>query len=132
MRSLRVLALLALVGSLAGCGSSDGNGGAAVPGTLTLTLTTPHANDGAILFTVNGVVDSVSGKPMVQSGSYLIHPTFTKIVIAGDITSGPVATLYVPDVKTAASYKVTVNQAAVRTTFAQQTIGGYSIAVTTP
>jgi hypothetical protein len=130
MRSLRVLALLALVVLLGSCGSSDGNGGHA--GTFTLTLNTPHTDDGAILFKVNGVVDSVTGGPMVQDGSYLINPTFTRVVAAGNLVDGVVAKIWVPDVTIIGSYSITVEQAAKRTTFAQQTLTGYSISITTP
>lgn len=130
MRSLRVLALLALVILLGSCGSSDGNGGHA--GTFTLTLSTPHVDDGAILFRVNGVVDSVSGGAMVQNGSYLIGTTTTQIVAAGNLTDGVVAKIWVPDVTVMGSYSITIEQAAKRTTFGQQTLSGYSIAITTP
>jgi hypothetical protein len=133
MRSIRILALGALALTLAGCGSSDGGGAHPVPGFLNLTLNTPNSNDGALLFKVQGgTIDSAVAGLMVQSGSYVINPTFTRIVVAGDLTDGLVAKVHVPDVGNAADYTVTIEQAAARTTFAQQPLSGYSVTVTAP
>lgn len=133
MRSIRILALTALVALSASCGSSGGNGGGPVPGFLTLTLSTPNSNDGALLFKVTGgTIDSVVAPAggMVQNGSYVINPSFTRVVVAGNIVDGVVALVHVPDVGLAASYSTTIEQAAARTTFAQQSLSGYSIAIT--
>ncbi|HEX7917867.1 MAG TPA: hypothetical protein VF454_00615 [Gemmatimonadales bacterium] len=131
MRTLRILALLAAVGLASSCG---GDGGPhAQPGVLTLTLNTPNVDDGALLFrVVGGPVDSVAGGVMVQDGSYTVQPSYTRIVVAGDITDGVVAGVYIPDVHDASSYSVVMEQVAVRNTFAQRSIGGYSIAVSAP
>lgn len=131
MRALRILALLAGVAVVTSCG---GDGGPhATPGLLTLTLNTPNADDGALLFrVVGGQVDSVAGGAMVQDGSYTIQPTFTRIVVAGNIVDGVVAGIYVPDVNDASSYSVVMEQVAVRVTNAQRSISGYTIAVTAP
>ena len=132
MRSLRIFGLLAAVVATTSCGGGDG-GTDPVPGVLTLTLNTPNADDGALLFkVVGGPVDSVAGGAMVQDGSYTIQSSFTRIVVAGNITDGVVAGVYVPDVNDAASYSVVMEQVAVRNTFAQRSISGYSIAVSAP
>jgi len=132
MRSIRILALAALTVALASCGSSDGSHNP-VPGFLTLTLNTPHSNDGALLFKVSGgVIDSVAPFPMVQSGSYVINGGFTRVVVAGNLVDGAVVKVRVPDVQNASDYSVLIEQAAVRTTFAQQNLSGYSVTVTAP
>ena len=132
MRTLRILALLSAVGIVTSCGGSDG-GPTAQPGLLTLTLNTPNADDGALLFkVVGGPVDSVAGGVMVQDGSFTIQPSFTRIVVAGNIIDGVVAGVYVPDIHDAANYSVVMEQVAVRNTFAQRSLTGYSIAVSAP
>lgn len=131
MRASRSILLAVLTGAVLGCGGSDG-GHTATPGFLTLTLSTPNSNDGAILFKVTGgTIDSVaSGSAMVKSGSYTINASYTRVVVAGDIVDGAVARIHVPDVSASANYTVTVEQAANRVSFAQQNLSGYSIAVT--
>ena len=132
MRRFRYLALAALTLLVANCSSSSGNGSGPVPGFLTLTLSTPNANDGAVLLKVQGgAIDSVVGGAMVASGSYVINPTFTRVVAAGTIVDGIIARIHVPDVGLAASYSATVEQASIRTApFTQQNLSGYSIAIT--
>jgi hypothetical protein len=131
MRPLRIFGLLALVGVVAGCGG--GGGSSAEPGLLTLTLNTPNADDGALLFrVVGGEVDSVVAGVMVQDGSYTIQPSFTRVVVAGNIVDGIVVRVAVPDINDAASYSVVMEQVAVRNTFAQRSTSGYSIAVSAP
>jgi hypothetical protein len=132
MRSLRIFGLLALLGTAMGCGGGGG-GKDPEPGLLTLTLNTPNADDGALLFkVVGGEVDSVVGGAMIQDGSYTIQPSFTRIVVAGNIVDGVVARVAVPDINDVASYSVVMEQVAVRNTFAQRPLTGYSIAVSAP
>ncbi|HVX89933.1 MAG TPA: hypothetical protein VG940_13445 [Gemmatimonadales bacterium] len=133
MRSLRIFGLLALIGTAAGCGGGGGGGSTPEPGLLTLTLNTPNADDGALLFkVVGGQVDSVLGSAMIQDGSYTIQPSYTRIVVAGNIVDGVVARVAVPDINDAASYSVVMEQVAVRNSFAQRSLTGYSIAVSAP
>jgi hypothetical protein len=132
MRPTRALISLALVGLAAGCGGSSGPSGP-TPGVLTLTLSTPNTGDGAVLFRVTGgTVDSVAGAPMVADGSYNTVGTTTRIVVAGPITGGVIAHLFVPDVGKVSTYVVTVEQVAVNATFAQRSTAGYSIAASAP
>ncbi len=132
MRPTRALISLALIGLAAGCGGGGGGGGA-TPGVLTLTLNTPNTGDGAVLFRVNGgPVDSVAGAPMVLDGSYNTVGNLTRIVVAGPITDGIIAHLFVPDVGSVANYVVTMEQVAANSNFAQRSTAGYSITVTAP
>ena len=132
MRPTRALSSLALVGIAAGCGGGGGDSGPTA-GALTLTLNTPNAGDGAVLFRVNGgPVDSVAGAPMVADGSYNTNGNQTRIVVAGPITDGIIAHLYVPDVGAVGNYVVTMEQVAANSNFAQRPLSGYSIAVSAP
>ena len=129
MRSLRVLGLVALLGAGVGCGGGGGGGGAE-PGLLNLTLNTPNTDDGAVLFRVTGGdVDSVLNGAMTQSSAFSVTPSFTRVVAAGDLTDGVVAQIAVPDINDVSSYAVIVDQVAVRNSFAQRSLTGYSIAV---
>lgn len=129
MRALRPILFLVLVGAV-GCSGGE-NKPAGTPGFLTLTLSTPNSNDGGILFKITGgKVDSVAASSMVQDGSYVINPSFTRAVVAGNIVDGVIVRIHVPDVAAVANYQVTVEQASNRYSFTQQNIAGYSIAVT--
>jgi hypothetical protein len=131
MRHLRILALVATVGFVANCGGGGGGGGGPEAGFLNLTLNTPNADDGAVLFrVVGGDVDSVLAGAMVQEGSYTVQPTLTRVVVAGNIVDGVVAQVAVPDIDDAANYSVVVEQVSIRNApFTQRALGGYSIAV---
>lgn len=130
MRPTRAFISLALIGLAAGCG---GGGSGPTPGALTLTLNTPNTGDGAVLFRVNGgPVDSVAGAPMVLDGSYNTVANQTRIVVAGPITDGIIAHLFVPDVGSVANYVVTMEQVAANSNFAQRSTAGYSITVSAP
>lgn len=132
MRPLRIVGLLALVGVVAGCGGGGG-GSSAEPGFLTLTLNTPNADDGALLFkVVGGTVDSIVAGAMVQDGSYAAVTGGTRVVVAGNLVDGTVAQIHVPDVNNVADYSVVIEQIAVRNTFAQRATGGYSVMVSAP
>jgi hypothetical protein len=131
MRILRSIALLALVGLVANCGGGGGDGGGPEEGVLILTLNTPNTGDGAILFRVNGgPVDSVQGSAMLEDGSYNTVGNQTRIVIAGPITDGQLAYLFVPDVADATDYVVTVEQVAQNASpYTQRSAATYAIAV---
>ena len=131
MRPTRIVALMIAGALVSSCGGSDGGPGGPTAGVLNLTLNTPTTGDGAILFRVTGgAVDSVAGSPMVADGSYNTVTTTTRIVVAGPITDGIIAHLFVPDVGKASSYVATVEQVAANATFAQRSVVGYTIGVT--
>jgi hypothetical protein len=131
MRYTRFAALLVVGALLSSCGGSSEPSGPTA-GVLSLTLNTPNTSDGAILFRVNGgVVDSIAGNPvMVASGSYnTFTGNLTRVVIAGPITDGAIAYLFVPDVGKVASYTITIEQVVANATYAQRSTAGYSMAV---
>ena len=132
MRPLRIVGLLALIGIVGGCGGGGG-GSNPEPGFLDLTLNTPNADDGALLFkVVGGTVDSITAGAMVQDGSYGTVTGGTRVVVAGNLTDGVVARIHVPDINDVANYSVVIEQIAVRNTFAQRATGGYSVTVSAP
>lgn len=107
-------ALAALV--LAAACSAD-TGSAAQPGTLTLTLASAGSNDGAIVVLVSGgPVLSVDGPAGYQVASNT-DASGTHLMIVGQVASGVLATLGVPDIARASAYVVTVEQVADRSSF---------------
>ena len=126
---------LALVGALllAGCGGGDGGGGTGGPtaGEITLTLTSPGSDDGAILFRVSGRVTGVRAVSpyTVASAPIAGLPDLTRVVVTGPITSGPIVILEVPDIRIKTSYTAQVEQVASRTTFALLSAVAYGIRV---
>ncbi len=100
-----------------------------VAGDLTLTLTSPGNTDGAILVRVTGPIESVSGVGgLLVEGSQLSGGLW-RIVVAGNVTSGPVARIRVPDVSVVDQYLAVVEQVAARGTFALLSTSGYAVEV---
>ena len=99
------------------------------PGFVNITLTTPNSNDGALLLTLSGgAVDSLAA----TAGTIFFASTGTntfKVMVAGTIADGPVVRFWMPDRRNVAQYVATLEQAAVRSTYVQQDIGGYSLSI---
>ncbi len=99
------------------------------PGFVTVTLATPNSNDGALLLTLSGgTMDSVQA----SAGTIFFAPTGTntfRVMVAGTIADGPVVRFWMPDRRNVAQYLATLEQAAVRSTFVQQDISGYSLSI---
>jgi len=132
MNSTRWVFALVAVLSLGTACSNDATGGGTRAGTLTLRLTTPHADDGAVVFEVSGPpIDSA----MAVSASLRL---FTRRaggstivgVVVGVVTNGAVVTLRVPDVGAAAGYTARVLEVADRQNALRASLSGYAIAVT--
>ncbi|MGH7752498.1 MAG: hypothetical protein ACREN5_06755, partial [Gemmatimonadales bacterium] len=89
--------LLMLV-AIGACGGDGTGPEPATPGRLSLRLTTPNSDDGAVLLEVSGgQIDSV-----VAAG-YRLRATgpganSRRVVVTGTLASGPVASIWVPDV----------------------------------
>ncbi|MEZ4413476.1 MAG: hypothetical protein R2910_10875 [Gemmatimonadales bacterium] len=127
---IRGTALLAVLVATAGCGgSSDNTPTGPVAGPLRVVLTSPNTDDGAVMFQVTGVVDSVvapAGLTLFQSAP---GPNVIRAIVTGDLGSGSnLLTLYVADVGKASSITTQLLQVAARGTYAQRT-GAYSLQV---
>jgi hypothetical protein len=120
-RRLRSL-LLAGLSALAAC-SHDTS--APTAGTLNVNLASPNSDDGAVLFTVSGgPIDSVAS-PGHQIYSARLDSSTLRLIVTGDLGSGTIATIYVPDMRLASSYSATVNQAAARESYTQREAASY-------
>ena len=115
----------AFVVAILACHDDDKTVAPTGPGVLDVVLTTPNADDGAVLLTVDGAIDSVQGAPYVIFST--ASGTGARIVVTGDVVGGVIARLYVPDVGTADQYLAHLDEVAQRGTFALQPPTSYQL-----
>lgn len=91
---------------------------APVPGWLNLQFTTPFANDGAVQLTVvGGVIDEIQLQP--QFNGYVgVAAGSARVLVTGQIASGTVARIRVPDINKATGYQALIGQVAERGNYA--------------
>ena len=121
----KVLGVMLAAGAVPACGG-DGSGPAS--GLLTVSLSTANTNDGAVMFTLTGAVDSVEAMPGYQAFTVAIDARTRRVIVIGDMGSGALARLHVRNA-VAAAYQATVTQAAARGTFLQQPTVGYRLTI---
>jgi hypothetical protein len=121
----RGMVALAFVVAILACHDDDKTVAPTGPGVLDVVLTTPNADDGAVLLTVDGAIDSVQGAPYVIFST--ASGTGARIVVTGDVVAGVIARLYVPDVGTADQYLAHLDEVAQRGTFALQPPTSYQL-----
>lgn len=121
---------LAALTLLAACGADTPTASSPTPpspptgGWLTLQLTTPTNNDGAVQFSITGPsIDSVSiigydGFSAASNGA-------TNLVVTGQVANGDVARIHVPDLSVTVLYRADVVAAAARQTYLLQRLDGY-------
>lgn len=123
-RTLLRFVLLGTIGATAACGSSSPTGPdqgqpqPATPGWLTVQMTSPNNDDGAVQLRVTGpAVDSI-----VPDGSFdgfgAVTNGSAEVVVTGAVGSGNVARFRVADVNRSAAYSVEVVAAAQLDTWA--------------
>jgi len=115
-RQATLLLALGVSGTLA-CGDKNGPSGP-VAGDLTVSYSSPSVSDGALLLLIQGgPVASVRAAGSQQVASASAGVNLQRVVVTGDLTSGDILRIAVPDVAAVASYAVQVEAAADRTTF---------------
>ena len=93
-------------------------------GWLTVQLTTPRSDDGAVQLSVTGpAIDSV--KILTYDGFETHTATGTDFVATGNITSGDLARIHVPDLSRTTEYHASVSAAAARDSYELQSLTGY-------
>jgi hypothetical protein len=109
---------------LGGCSSEAPGPGSA---TLSLSLSSPAQDDGAVLLTITGgPVDSI------EAPGYRIYSTSPeantyRVIIAGQLVSGPIARVHIPDERRSADYAAIVEQVAARDSYRQRDPAGYGL-----
>ena len=99
------------------CGGDGGPSAPPEPGPVTVSLTTPRTDDGALVLSLAGP-GLTAGAVSSASPSYVVHARASsgevRVFVMGDITSGPLLRVTVPDPRAAASFQVTILDAADR------------------
>jgi hypothetical protein len=121
-----LIVCITAVGLSIGCsGAPSGSVGA----TLELVLASPAQDDGAVLFTLSGgPVDALEA----ASSNYAIYssrpdPSTLRVIVTGDVGSGPIARIHIPDESRIPQYSASIQQIAARATYTQRAPDGYSL-----
>jgi hypothetical protein len=129
MNTMRWVAMggMALLGAGIACGGDKTTGPTA--GTVTVSLVTPNADDGAVLLTLTG--PSLSNVQSAGS-SYKVYwrvasASEVHAIVVGDLTAGVVLTVDVDDVGKLGQYGGTVDEAASRTDQVRASVSGYGV-----
>ena len=125
-----ISAMVAALLAGAAC-SDDPTGSAPGAGTLMVRLTTPHADDGAMLFEVSGpAIDSaLSTNPSLRLFTQRVDGSRVVGVVMGAVAPGAVVALRVPDVGAAGQYTARVLEVADRQDALRASLTGYALTV---
>jgi hypothetical protein len=124
MTPLRFVGLAMLAAVLATCDGPH-------PGWLEVRLVSPNTDDGGVLFTVSGgPIDSIRS-PFPDFYSQGAGDSW-RVLVAGSPLANVIAEIWVPDIRVAASYGGTVEQAARVATYEQRPLVGYQVAISPP
>lgn len=119
----------ALVALLAACSGQAATAPSVTPttpadGWLTLQLSTPNRNDGAVQFSVSGPgIDSVD--VLGYNGIATVDAGGANLVVTGQVTTGDVARIHVTNLAYTSSYQATVVAAAANASYNLQQLTGY-------
>ena len=131
LASNHLVALVAVAALTTACGGGSSPTGpdqtpppvTATSGWLTVQLTTPNTNDGAVQFTVSGPgVDSVRVLPPYAGFGRVPSSGLGHVVATGSIASGAVARVWVRDVARASQVTASFSSAAARGTYILNTL----------
>jgi hypothetical protein len=96
---------------------------------LNVQFSSPTLDDGAVLFTIaGGPVESVAA---VGHAVYSARPDANtlRIIVAGDLTSGTIARIRIPDRDQAARYSIRVSDVASRATHVERDPAAYGMSL---
>lgn len=127
-----ILAMAAALSVSAAC-ADDPTGGSQGAGTVVLRLTTPYADDGALLFEVSGppVENATASDGSLQL--FTRHTGSSQVVgaVVGAIANGVLVTLQVEGANTATEYTARVLEVADRQNALRASLAGYALSVET-
>lgn len=129
-RSGWIFALVAALSVSAAC-SDDPVAGGPQAGTLSLRLTTPHVDDGALTFTLSGlpINNATAANASLQLFTRRSGDASVVGILVGDLANGAVVTLNVPDVRAAAGYAAQLLEVADRNDALRASLAGYALSV---
>ena len=105
---------LAIVAASVSCGDSTAPAPAA--GNVTVSLVTPHADDGVVRLTLFGpeFTDIQPASSAYRVYAFTASPTEVHVLVVGDLTAGAILTLRVNDPGKIGEYHGSVKEAASR------------------
>ncbi len=103
-----------------------------IAGWLDVRLVSPNIDDLGVSITIGGAqIDSVR-TTFPFFAQVVVNNSQRKVVVGGNIGTGTVAQIYVPDTRHASLYSGALLEIAVRGTFAQRATTGYAVVVAAP
>ena len=130
-RTATRLASLLLLALGASCDGAPTGDTAPRPGELVIALRSPHADDAAVFFTLEG--DGIEQVLAVNVADALFarsaSPGRTNIVVAAEALDGDLARFAVPDVRNAARYRATVVEVADTRNRTRESLDGYALEI---
>ncbi len=110
---------------------TDSTGPASDEGPVTVSLTTPHVSEGALLVAVTGpgLLEARPANSTYRVYWRLASASEMRVLVLGNITGGPVFTVRVPDPRNASAYSGTVLQVAARNNELRASTHDYSLTV---
>jgi len=99
------------------------------PTSLVVGLTTPNADDGALMVTVRGpgMATVVSSSASYLAFSNLAVPNQARVIVVGDLKAGAVFTIAVSGANPLSDYSVSLEQVASRTDALRGSLSGYKV-----
>ena len=135
-RSTKLAALLAVVAPILACGDGSGVTESTANGVrpVTVSLTTPASDDGAVLLSLHG---GGITNPQAATSSYrvyfrLVSETEVRVAVFGNLTAGPLFTVQVPDPRQLAGYSAAVREVANRSNELRGSLAGYEATLAAP
>jgi hypothetical protein len=120
---------LAALGGLVACSHEPA---APTPGILNVALSTPNSDDGAVLFTVSGgPVDTLESTGFAVY-SARVDPGTLRVIVIGNLASGPIVRIRIPDDGQSSGYTAALDQVSVRATHAQRDPAAYTLSLEAP
>jgi hypothetical protein len=129
--SIRAFVLLTAIVLIAGCTETNTP---PLPGPLLVSLTTPAADDGAVMFRITGpglvsIQPAASGYRLFWR---LVSAEEAAVIALGSLASGPVVSVQVADVNQVSRYTATITEVASRDDQIRASTAGYTAAFSRP
>jgi hypothetical protein len=91
-------------------------------------VASPHQDDGGIMLSIyGGPVDSV------EAVGYVVHTAraadSVKMIVTGNLGSGVIARVHIPDSRQASGYYAQIKQAAARQSYIQRDPAAYTVSL---
>jgi hypothetical protein len=106
-------------------GGSTGPAG----GTLEVNFLSPNEDDGAVLFTITGGAVASVDAPAGSVHAAQLDANTLRVVVTGNLRSGVIARIHIPDVTQASHYSSLINDVAARGTYEGRDPAKYSISL---